>query len=57
LHDEDILVADRLADGEGGLLVRVVEGDGSGDFDAESGSERMLAKRDGNGRPDGRSEN
>lgn len=47
MHDEDILVADRLADGEGGLLVRVVERDGSGDFDAEPRSERILAKLDG----------
>lgn len=44
LDNEDIFVADRLADGEGGLLVGVVEGDGASDFDAEPViAKRMLA--------------
>lgn len=43
LQDEDILVADRLADGEGGLLVRVVEGNCPGDFDAQSAGTRTSA--------------
>lgn len=36
LDNEDIFVADRLADGEGGFLVRVVEGDGPSDLDSKS---------------------
>ena len=44
LNDEDIFVANRLADREGGFLVRVVEGDGAGDLDAESaGSEGDMS--------------
>lgn len=37
LEDVDVLIADRFANGDRGLLVRVVEGDGPGDFDAEAG--------------------
>lgn len=36
LDNENIFVADRLADGEGGFLVRVVEGDGSSNVDSET---------------------
>ena len=41
LNDEYILVADRLADGEGGFLVRVVEGNCPCDLD----SQPVSAKR------------
>ena len=37
LYDEDIFVADRLADGHRGFLVRIVEGERLGDVDAEPG--------------------
>lgn len=42
LDNEDIFVADRLADGEGGFLVRVVEGDGPCDLDSESMTKQSL---------------
>ena len=44
LDNEDILVTDRLADGEGGLLVRVVEGDGSGDLNSETATEQRQCE-------------
>lgn len=40
LHNKHILVTDRLADGEGRFLVRVVERNGPGDLDAESAGVR-----------------
>lgn len=48
LDNEDIFVADRLADGEGGFLVRVVEGDGPSDLDSESATRQNTKRvRDG----------
>ena len=47
LDNEDIFVADRLADGEGGFLVRVVEGDGPSDLDSETVDSTRSRVRDG----------